>query len=105
MKQKPNKLGWVTQLSIDNRRSFADITAFGDIDRTYIPAMSTVEADLHIVAENPGALMETFQDWLHGGINMPTYQKEFMCLYCGSPNKIEHTHCAKCGAPRSFVIG
>lgn len=73
--------------------------------REFISEHATLEADLHIVAANPGALVEAFQDWMHGGVYTPTFQKEYMCLYCGSPNKIENTHCAKCGAPRSFVIG
>ena len=65
-----------------------------------------VSADLSVVANgNPNTLMKAFHGWLDGGINMPTFQEEFMCLYCGSPNSVELTHCKKCGAPRSFIIG
>ena len=83
-----NKLGWVTSISINNSYD------------------STISADLSIVADgNPRALMSAFNKWMKGGINMPVFEEEYMCLYCTSPNGVENTHCKKCGAPRSFVIG
>ncbi len=70
-----------------------------------IPNLRTVEADLHIVANDPGTLMELFQTWMNDGISKPILQKEYMCLYCATPNLIDFPSCKKCGAPRSFVIG
>lgn len=64
-----------------------------------------ITADLSIAINNPGSLMKQFNKWMNNGGEMPTYEEEYLCLYCGSPNKIENTHCMKCGAPRSFVIG
>jgi hypothetical protein len=84
---KPNKLGWITSMTVNQ--------AYGNL----------LTADLSIVADNPGALMKQFDKWMSNGGAMPTYEEEYMCLYCASPNKIENTHCKKCGAPRSFVIG
>ena len=78
---QPNKLGWVTGMSINS------------------PAYDLVSADITIVASDPGALMKTFNEWLRGGINMPTFQSEFACLYCGSPNNIEKTHCRNVAHP------
>jgi hypothetical protein len=84
---KPNKLGWVTSMTVNH--SYSDL----------------LTADITIVANDPGSLMKQFNKWMKGDGQMPTYEEEYMCLYCGSPNKIENTHCVKCGAPRSFVIG
>ena len=39
------------------------------------------------------------------GTNFPYYRDEFLCLHCGSPQSIELTHCKRCGAPRSFIVG
>ena len=39
------------------------------------------------------------------GMDFPYYSPEFMCLHCGSPQPIDRTHCAQCGAPRSFILG
>ena len=85
--KKPNKLGWVTSLS-----------ATHSVD-------NLVEMDLSIVAQDPGALMQTFKKWMNEGVSGPSYQGEYTCLYCTSPNSIDRTHCKSCGAPRSFVIG
>jgi hypothetical protein len=102
--QKPNQLGWITSLSYGMNQDLLDVSTYGNPGQ-YIGGTRSYTADISIAVHDPGALMELFQDWMHSGISQPTYQKEFMCLYCGSPNKIEHTHCSKCGAPRSFVIG
>ena len=32
------------------------------------------------------------------------YQQEFLCIWCGSVNPIEHTHCSKCGGPRGLIM-
>lgn len=84
---KANRLGWVTSININQ--------SIGEL----------ITADISVVAQDPGALMRQFKNWMNDGIGSPTFQKEFMCLYCASPNRIEDTHCVKCGAPRSFVIG
>jgi hypothetical protein len=102
---KPNRLGWITSLSVMPQDSIIDVTSFGSSTREFISGSSSMSFEISGIAENPGALMEQFKEWMNSGISQPIYQKEYMCLYCGSPNKIEHTHCKKCGAPRSFVIG
>lgn len=30
--------------------------------------------------------------------------KEFLCLWCDTPNPIEHVVCSRCGAPRGYII-
>ncbi len=87
MIMKPNRLGWITSLKFENS---IDELMKGSID---------------FIAEDAGALHEYMIELSHGGIHRPVFQKEFMCLYCGTPNNIEHPSCQKCGAPRSFVIG
>ena len=100
-----NRLGWITSISVEQKNDFADVSSYGRGGVSFIPTVRTIEADLHIVANNGPALMEQFQEWMRGDFYGPVFQKEYMCLYCGSPNNIENTHCSKCGAPRSFVIG
>ena len=39
------------------------------------------------------------------GMDFPYYNPEFLCLHCGSPQPVSRTHCAQCGAPRSFILG
>lgn len=101
----PNKLGWVTSVEMHHTDRYVDVTAFGDSLSQYIPSQPSLEMNLTMQAIPTLALHELVQSWFHDGIYMPTFQKEFMCLWCGSPNSIEHTHCRKCGAPRSFVVG
>ena len=84
---KPNKLGWITSMTLN------------------APYRDLVTADISSVAQDPGSLVRQFNKWMNDGITSPSFQEEYMCLYCTSPNSIENTHCSKCGAPRSFVIG
>jgi len=102
---KPNRLGWVTSLSYSFDDRYADITSLSDSYPNMLQTNSLVRASVDFVAQDYGALQEFMQELSRGSISSPVFQKEFMCLYCGSPNKIERTHCKKCGAPRSFVIG
>jgi len=82
-----NKLGVISSFSIE--------TSYRDL----------IRGSIDFVTDDYGALNEFMQE-LRGEVGkMPTFKKEYMCLYCGSPNNIEHTHCKKCGAPRSFLIG
>jgi len=100
-----NKLGWITSLNVIPQNSMIDVTSYGSNAREFVSGAGTLSFEISGMANDPGALMQQFQQWMRSGIDAPTYQKEYMCLYCGSPNKIEKTHCAKCGAPRSFIIG
>jgi len=50
-------------------------------------------------------VLNAVQKWMYGTPDFPHYSREFMCLHCGSPQPITQTHCAQCGAPRSFLLG
>ncbi len=84
---KPNKLGIITSLS------------FG------ISAGELITGSIDFTSSDYGAIREFMQNIKNDVGIQPSFQKEYMCLYCGSPNKVEHPHCKKCGAPRSFIIG
>lgn len=83
----PNKLGWVTDITFN------------------------MNPDQLLTFDISGAVLETkgvatlFQDWMYNGIRNPTFQEEWKCLYCTSPNTIDKTHCTQCGAPRNFILG
>ncbi len=102
---KPNKLGWVTSCSINNSYDLINVTTWNDKQPQFLRGLQYLTGSIEFTAANPGAVLELIQDWMSNGISKPTFQKEYMCLYCGSPNSIELTHCKKCGAPRSFVLG
>lgn len=83
----PNKLGIITSLNLE---------------------MSTgklVKGSVDFMSSDYGALQEFMQELRSGVGEKPSYKKEYMCLYCGTPNIVEHSNCKKCGAPRSFIIG
>ena len=84
---KPNRLGVLTELNYN------------------MGIGNCITADFSLIVQDPGAVHELFQEWINGGMSAPTYQKEYMCLYCATPNNVEHSNCKKCGAPRSFVLG
>ena len=84
---KPNKLGWVTSMSFHG--GIGDLTTF----------------ELSGVAENHNGVYTLFREWVDGGIQGASFNKEWRCLYCTSPNSINETHCLKCGAPRNFILG
>lgn len=101
----PNRLGYVTRLDVSYMNDAIDITSFSDTSAKYLTSVGSIEMNMTIHAPATEALNSLIHGWVNEGLYAPTYQSEFMCLYCGSPNVIEHTHCQKCGAPRSFVIG
>ena len=85
--QKPNKLGIISSMNLE--MSYRDL----------------IRGSIDCITDDYGALKEFMQE-LRGEMGKPpTFKKEYMCLYCGSPNSVEYAHCKKCGAPRSFVIG
>jgi len=101
----PNRLGWLTDLTIRHQPGMIDVTSFLDSAYAYIKVSERIKLDMTIEASSTPAMMELLQEWMRNGLSSPVYEHEFACLYCGSPNSIELTHCKKCGAPRSFIIG
>jgi len=102
-----------TQVKIGNQ--FASITNF------YVdtPMQSLHTFDSPFVIQTRGQTEVTFSGivkytpevlaavrrWMYDVPSFPHYEREFLCLYCGSPQSITRTHCAQCGAPRSFLVG
>lgn len=39
-----------------------------------------------------------------GGIDIFQERREWRCIYCASPNPIEHRHCSQCGGPRGWIL-
>ena len=99
---KPNRLGYIRQLDISydvHQGHYLTHAA------PFVHQSGLMTINLEIVAPSSSPVMELVDSWARGGEFSPTYHSEYMCLYCASPNKIEFSHCGKCGAPRSFVIG
>lgn len=84
---KPNKLGIITSMNLEMSTS------------------ELIRGSVDFVSSDCGALHEFMQELRSGVGELPKYKKEYMCLYCGTPNIVELSNCKKCGAPRSFIIG
>ena len=103
--KKDNRLGWVKALEYSVHQNFVDATTYSDAIQRFIPASGQIEFTLSGVAFPTSGVMAALRDWSENGIFETSYQREWMCLYCTSPNSIMRTHCVKCGAPRSFILG
>lgn len=86
---KPNKLGWVREINFE--MGTGDALQFNLSGIAY--------------GENQTALHNTLRGWMDDGIRGPSFEAEWHCLYCTSPNTINKTHCSQCGAPRNFILG
>lgn len=62
-----------------------------------------VKLDFNGVAIGTFETMRRIRHMMYSGLSL--WVDEWMCLYCGSPQALPRTHCEKCGAPRSWVIG
>lgn len=100
----PNRLGWVTRADFNVTNDLIDVSSFGEYGKV-IHGASAFELNLTIRAVPTPALYQLVTVWMDEGVYSPTFQREFKCLWCGSPNSIELTHCKKCGGARSFIVG
>lgn len=100
--------GYLKSFSVES--NLVDATSWGDRFRTFIPGgpgLVTFEG----VAPATNAVMDSLKKWMRQEIEFPVIDREWMCLYCASPNGIMksdgtyRTHCTQCGAPRSFLLG
>jgi len=96
-----NQFASITSLSWD--RPIGHTYAFGE----GLPIISygLPKVTFSGIAMYTPEVLSAIQKWMYGTLDFPHYSREFMCLHCGSPQSITRTHCAQCGAPRSFLIG
>ncbi len=61
--------------------------------------------DLSLVG-NSEALHNLWRDHQSvGAVNgLRVVASEWKCIWCGSPNPMDHRHCSQCGAPRGFIL-
>ena len=101
---KPNQWGRLMSFSVN--------TSVGSTYRTLDDKYGTIpglagEIDFRGIAVATSESISAFHDWLEGRStgDIATWVEEWRCLYCGSPQKIDRTHCTQCGAPRSWILG
>jgi len=82
----PNMFGFITEMNVTYEP--------GDVGYIEFHGMASGSPHLDAMIAN-----------MYRGTDFPYYSPEFMCLHCGSPQPIDRTHCAQCGAPRSFILG
>lgn len=102
---EPNRLGWVTNLTLSQDYDYIDMSSFGRGTKDFIRGAAGVRFQLEGIAAGTDALVRELHSWVENGIYAPSHQSEWRCLYCASPNDIKRTHCCKCGAPRNFILG
>ena len=96
-----NQFASITQIEMS--RPHYDISAFDSMIPVTTYGLS--EINFSGIAMYTPEILKAVEKWMYGIPQFPHYAEEFMCLYCGSPQSILRTHCAKCGAPRSFLLG
>ena len=82
-------------MSVEN--DFINATCFGDRKEKFIPGLQKTKFEFVGV--------DRITTQIDIKENVKTFKKtgEWLCEYCGTPNKRENTTCNKCGAPRSFI--
>src|SRR5690606_36477075 len=105
MAEQPNKLGWIQSMSFAPRQDLIEITTHVDRMANLIGGgISEIDFVIEGICFQTTGVLETFHRWMEGGIPGATFEREWRCLYCTSPNSIRETHCSQCGAPRSFIL-
>jgi len=96
-----NQFASITSLSVN--RPMRELRTYDSV----LPIISygLSEVTFSGIAMYTPEVLKAIQKWMYGTPDFPHYSREFMCLHCGSPQSITRTHCAQCGAPRSFLVG
>ncbi len=81
----PNRLAYIRDISIHHE--------YADIGRI----------SFNGVAPYTPEILGCIQKWMHGSWG-PATVEEWLCLYCGSANKLGRTDCQRCSAPRNWLI-
>ena len=72
----------------------------------FIQIATVGSIELTISAPATAEIVDAVSRWAkNGNGRLPIWAEEWMCLYCGSPQPLPLTHCGKCGAPRSWILG
>ncbi len=102
-KQEGNQWAYLTEFSVSS--NLIDVTPSSDNARSKIALLPEVK--FSGVAPGTQAVVAAMKEWIQAprGLRLPHQRHEWLCLYCGSPNALPDTHCDKCGAPRSWLIG
>jgi hypothetical protein len=102
MTPQGNQWATITNMKVDY--PVMDVSSWGDSYKTSVRGPGLVK--FSGIAPATPQIMQAMMRWMDFDHPVfPIYAQEWMCLYCGSPNKLPETHCAKCGAPRNWLIG
>ena len=95
---------WATITNVRTEYPVMDMSSMGDGFKTVARGPGLIKFEG--VAPATPEILRAMMGWIRNDHPVfPIYTAEWMCLYCGSPNKLPETHCAKCGAPRNWLIG
>lgn len=97
----PGKL-YFTDFSL--RPSIAETTVFGNRAAQFI---ETGFGEIHFsgvmpATEGSQALMRMAM--AGNGFDFFQERREWRCVWCASPNPIDHRHCSQCGGPRGWIL-
>lgn len=89
--------------SFDMSRDVLDVTSYGESFRQHIPAGGEIRfSGVMPLTEGSTAIMRVIME--NDGIDFLQERREWRCVYCGSPNPIEHRHCSQCAGPRGWIL-
>lgn len=81
----------------------AEITAFGESYTRHISARPEISfSGIMTGTEGSYAIMKMLLN--SGGIDFMQERREWRCVWCASPNPIDHRHCSQCGGPRGWIL-
>lgn len=86
--------------------------SFTKTSRAYLTDLSISASPYHALTVDMQLVMDAdyvspFMDLFKLGRPLDilrTWKKEFLCLWCGVPNPIEHVLCSQCGGPRGLLL-
>lgn len=80
-----------------------NVSTWGDIQSSLISLQPEITfSGVMTHTEGSHAIMMAL---LHGGgIDFAQERREWRCVWCASPNPIEHRHCESCGGPRGWIL-
>ncbi len=99
-KSGPGKL-YFTDFTIQH--GIAEITPRGTSFLEFATGLSEIRfSGVMPYTEGSKALM--MAAWGGNGFDFFQERHEWRCVWCGSPNPIEHRHCDSCGGPRGWIL-
>lgn len=98
------RLGKLHFTDFELQQDVAEITSFGQPWRTYTPGNGGMIRFGGYMPLTEGSQVILSAILNGGGIDFLQERHEWRCVWCASPNPIDHRHCSRCGGPRGWIL-